>query len=129
MIIHDNRSTVALRPGVGRLGMVSGVFTVLGGVAAILSLSLARYLLGLDVRNISTKELGMLAGALSLTFGCFRTSRLLDHRQREGVVSAIIMLAAPFASYFTGSHPDLGLLGASGLGIALLASVWRYLNE
>ena len=129
--MSDPTSVTVARPaGAGRLGVASGLFTIVGAGAAVASYGLASSIFRphLGVFNVSAKELVTLAGAFSLTFGCFRTSRLLDQRRREGLASAMIMLAAPIAGYFAVPQVGLPVLVCSAAGIAILASVWRYLD-
>ena len=118
-------------PGTGRLGMISGYFVAVGSAAALGIPMITATILGLhhDLRTVSPKELALLLGAISLTFGCFRTSRLLDRRKREGIASAGIMLIAPIVGYSTHMSPGPIILAASVIGLTLLASVWRCLAD
>jgi hypothetical protein len=114
--------------GTGRLGVASAVFTVLGVASAIVSVSIARSVLTPPVA-LDSRLIAALAGALSLAFGCLRTSRLLDRRSREGVATAIIFLSAPLCAYFTGTAPRPGIVAAAVAGLVVVASVWRHLER
>jgi hypothetical protein len=83
----------------------------------------------LGMHTVPANPLVAFAGALSLAYGCLRTSRPLGRRRKEGVATGAIFLAAPLGGYLTGTPPGPLLLGATLVGLGLVASVWRHLDR
>ena len=124
------RRRIAPPAGTARLGIASAYFTLIGSASAVITVGIAAAVLvpHLAIRTVPANPYVALIGALSLTFGCFRTSRLLDRRRREGLSSAMVFLAAPLVGYATGASPSLPVAGAALAGLGLLASIWRHLD-
>ena len=118
------------KPGTGRLGVVSAYFQLAGitGVTAIAAITAALVIPRLHPRTTTSHPLLALVGAVLMTAGFFRTSHLLDHRRKSGAHLAALCFAGPLAGYLTGSAPSLATFIVAGAGLALVASVWRYLD-
>ena len=134
MQIQPERDFTARRafaaPGSGRLGIVSAYFK-LSGVAGVLgTAAITAQLLAPDLRVQTTplNPFAALVVAILMTVGFFRTSRLLDQRQKSGAYLATLCFIGPLIGYLTGSAPSLATLVIAGTGLALVASVWRHLE-
>jgi hypothetical protein len=115
--------------GTGRLRIASTYFTLVGATAAVGSAGIiAAIVVPRLAVHIPANPYVALASALSLAIGSWRTSRLLDQRRKEGLVSAMIFLAAPLAGFVAGAAPGLPLVSVSLAGLGLLASVWPHLH-
>jgi hypothetical protein len=119
-----------VQPGSGRLGAVSAYFRLSGIAGALGTTLLAADLFApsLPVRSSISNPVIALAAAALVTFGFFRTSQLLDRRQKSGATMAGLCFIGPMIGYATGAAPSLSTLIVSGLGLALVASVWRHLE-
>lgn len=82
----------------------------------------------LPIRTTLSNSVIALAAAALVTFGFFRTSQLLDQRQKTGAAMAGLCFIGPMIGYATGTLPSLSTLIISGVGLALVASVWRHLE-
>lgn len=116
-------------PGTGRLGVVSAYFQVagfagvLGMTAVAASIALPRF-----PGHLTPSDAMIALGGWGLmTFGFFRTSRLLEQRRKAGALFAVGCFAAPLVGYLTGAAPSVGTLIIAGVGLALVGSVWRHL--
>jgi len=118
-------------PATGRLGVVSAYFHVVGITAALATGSIAagivvpRYVKwGIEPAN----KFVVLACAVMLTFGLFRTSWLLDRRRKAGARLALLCFALTLTGYLTGAVANRLSIGIAGCGVILVASVWRHLE-
>ena len=110
--------------------MVSAYFQLSGIAGALATTAIAAQLFvpSLPVRTTLSNPVIALVAAALVTFGFFRTSRLLDQRQKAGATMAGLCFIGPLVGYATGTMPSLSTLTVSGLGLALVASVWRHLE-
>ena len=117
-------------PGKGRLGVVSAIFLLTGACATVATLGITVAILrpSLGWTTVPENHFVAFTGAVSLTYGCFRTSWLLDRRRREGVVAAALFVAAPLVGGVIGSPPSVLTIVSAVGGVALLASLWRPLR-
>jgi hypothetical protein len=118
--------------GAGRLGIISGFFQ-LSGIGATLQT------IALIVATVFPRILPsqfprpwlMLGASALLAFGFFRTSHLLDQRRRSGAQLATLCfltsLAGGFAKHW-GPETFIGI-GVSAIGLCLVGSVWKYLEN
>ena len=120
------------KPGTGRLGIISGYFQLCGIGGLIQTLPLAAGSLVSRTQAVSSPKLivVLVVGAL-MTFGFFRTSRLLDQRRRSGGLLAILCLLMSVTTAVASSVDWVALLdlGVSVVGLGLIASVWKYLEK
>ena len=117
-------------PGTGRLGVVSAYFQLAGvaGAIGVVVITSSLFVSGFPVRTTPSSAAVSLFGAVLMTVGFFRTSRLLDQRRKAGAHLAALCFIGPLVGYLTGSAPSLGTLIVAGAGLALVASVWRHLD-
>jgi hypothetical protein len=103
---------------------LAGIGGVLGITAIASSIVLPRF----PVQTTPSNAFVALAGAALMTFGFFRTSRLLDERRKAGALLAALCFAGPLVGYVSGAAPSLGTLIVAGVGLSLVGSVWRHLE-
>lgn len=117
-------------PGAGRIGIVSGYFTLSGFLAAIGTVATTAALFVPDVPVQAARMNPVAAPVILLltAIGFFRTSRLLDRRQKSGAHLAALCFLTPLVGYLTGAAPSLSTLAFAGIGLGLVASVWRHLE-
>lgn len=118
--------------GTGRLGVISSYFQLSGIGAAITTLPLAvATFLPRALPSVPGRPVVPLIGCALLAFGFFRTSHLLDQRRRSGAQLATLCFLATLGGFFTKSLGWTALLdlGASAVGLLLVASVWRHLDK
>lgn len=124
-------ATVPRAPsGTGRLGVVAGYFRLAGITGVLATAAIAAKLLvpQLPVQTATLNPFSALVVAALMTIGFFRTSRLLDQRQKAGAQLAALCFIGPLVGFATGRAPSLGTLIVAGAGLALVASVWRHLE-
>jgi hypothetical protein len=117
-------------PGTGRLGIVSVYFGLYGLAAAAATVGIgAAILIPALGRHITpSNPAATLTGAGLLTFGFLRTYRLLQQRRRSGALLAALCLAGSIVSGLASTKHDWTAFALPMLGLALLASVWQYLE-
>jgi hypothetical protein len=89
-------------PATGRLGFVSAYFHVVGitGLLATGSIAASIVFPGyVEWRTEPPNKFVLLASAVMLTFGLFRTSWLLDRRRKAGASLALLCFALPLSGY------------------------------
>jgi hypothetical protein len=130
-IDRESRSHRSPAPeGTGRLGIVSGYFQLSGYIAALGTTIVAAQIVFSDAGPATTltHRITGLLGAGLITFGFFRTSQLLDERQKPGAVMAALCFLGPLVAWLTRAAPSMGTIVLSAFGLALVASVWQYLE-
>jgi hypothetical protein len=132
--VNPRSATARRRPelGTGRLGIISGYFQLSGIGAAIQTLMLAAAtLFPKALRWQGPRPFAMLAVAALLTFGFLRTNHLLDQRRRSGAQLATLCFLTSLAGAFARgwSSSTLISVGISALGLGLVASVWKHLEN
>jgi hypothetical protein len=117
-------------PGTGRLGVVSAYFTLYGLASAAVTIGVvaAVFLPRLGWHITPSNPWIAIPGAALMTFGFFRTTRLLRQRRRAGATLAAVCVAASLAASFYTRDVSWISLGAPLLGLGLLASAWRHLE-
>ena len=119
-------------PGEGRLRLVRGYFRVGGAVSALGTvLLLVLWIRTFGARDSFTvgRALRALAGSALLAAGCFTTARLLDRRRKAGGWLAIAYFGAAIIGSLFGAVRGLPVIAVAAVGLALIASVWTYLDE
>jgi hypothetical protein len=119
-----------VQPGTGRLGVVSAYFQAAGiaGALGVTAIAASIVLPQFPARTTPANAFVALAGAALMTFGFFRTSRLLKKRRKVGALFAALCFAMPLVGYVSGAAPSLGTLIIAGAGLSLVGSVWRHLE-
>ena len=117
-------------PGTGRLGMVTAWFKLTGVAAAFVTAGIAvtAFVPSLGWTTTPRNPWVALLGGVVLTTSSFITARLLDQRRKTGALAAGFSFLALLIPLF--SNAPVGTLGcaAAGIGLILLASVWRHLD-
>ena len=130
----NRRRSIRDRPesGTGRLGVISSYFQLSGVAAATAALPLAvATFFPRMLPSLSSRPVVPLIGCVLLAFGYLRTSRLLDQRRRSGAQLAALCFMASLAGLFASSADWTSRLtaGVSVIGLAMVASVWKYLEH
>jgi hypothetical protein len=117
-------------PGTGRLGIVSGCFQLAGLAAAFVTVGIATaaFLPRLGWTTIPRNPWVALVGATLMTIGYFRTAQLLRARRKAGAELALASLLGLLVTYSSGAAPGGFAVSIAAGGLALIASVWRYLE-
>jgi hypothetical protein len=118
-------------PGTGRLGVVSAYFTLYGLASAAITVGIAAAVLvpGLGWRIVPANPWIAVPGSALLTFGFWRTMRLLRERKKDGAVLAAMCLASSTAASLYARETGWLTLGIPFVGLGLLVSVWRHLES
>jgi hypothetical protein len=117
-------------PGTGRLGMVSAYFKVTAVAGALVTAGIAAAALIPRLGLATTPRnpwIALLAGA-TLTASSFLTGRLLDDRRRAGAFAAGLTFVALLVPFATHAHAGTWGVALAGVGLVLVASVWRHLD-
>jgi len=118
--------------GTGRIGVISSYFQLSGIAAATAAIPMAvATFFPRMIPSLSSRPIVPLIACTLLAFGYFRTSRLLDRRRRSGAQLAALCFVASLAGLFTNGADWMVRLTAvvSVAGLAMVASVWKYLER
>ena len=116
-------------PAVGRLGVLSALFQLTGVSAGVATLAIGAAIVSPGIGSSSPEKLSVgLLFAASLALGSFRTSRLLEQRRKAGAQLAVLCFLVPVVGFVNHVVPSLISLVVAGSGVALIASVRRYLE-
>ena len=119
-------------PGEARLGIVRTYFNIVGASAVVgtvlfVAIGVAAFR-SRDAEWVS-RGLRSLAGSVLLAAGCIKTAKLLEERRKTGAWLAIAYFVVGLLASITGSARGLLVPSLSVVGLALIASVWQYLDD
>ena len=128
--LHQDDEPLPAAPATGRLTAASLYFAGSGVLGALATIALGAAIAdpSLAFATMPKDPILALAAGWLLTFGSFRTSYLLSGRTKSGGQLAAACLAFSLLGSIQAGQYGWFVLGLPIVGLALLASVWRYLD-
>lgn len=119
-----------IRPGTGRLSVVSGYFLLVSALGAFVAAATAVALVlpgrGWTLVPLLPPAIAIPA-AMLVSIASFQTGRLLDRHRRSGAILAIGWFTLQLGGYAAQVNGLLSLV-VSIVGLVVMASVWRHLR-